>query len=104
MLLSIDLLPSLYAADVVGPDREANPLTARLLGESLFPLVAVHLAAVVVAAAFFSALFELVRELARAYRGPTALSVEVFLGLLVAAGLFVFANDLTLVVPGESLV
>lgn len=103
LLVTVDLLTSLYAADVVGLQHEANPLMAWLLGQSLGLIVAAHVLAVVLAGAFFYGLFELLRELPAGYRGPTALSVEVFLGLLVAAGLFVFANNLTLIVLGESL-
>lgn len=103
LLLTVDLLTSMYAADVAGLEHEANPLMAWLLGQSLVVIIVVHVVAIVVAAAFFYALFEVVRELPEAYRGPTALSVEIFLGLLVAAGLLVFANNLTLIVLGESL-
>ena len=103
LLLTIDLLTSMYAASAVGLEHEANPLMAWLLAQSLGLIIAVHAVVLVVAAAFFYALFEVVRELPVAYRRPSSIAVEAFLGLLVAVGLFVFANNLTLIVLGESL-
>ena len=70
LLLTVDLLTSMYAADVAGIEHEANPLMAWLLGQSLLLIVAVHVVAIVLAAAFFYALFEVVRELPETYRGP----------------------------------
>ncbi|WP_254861665.1 hypothetical protein [Halovivax gelatinilyticus] len=104
LFVTLDLLTSLYATEAVGLEHELNPIMAWLLGESLYVIVTVHVFALVLAAAFFHALFTIVRDLPPAYRGPTALSVEIFLGLLVAAGFFVFANNLAVLIVGEGLV
>ena len=103
LLLSVDLLTSLSAASVVGVEHEANPLMAWMLTQSLGLIVAVHAVVLVLAVAFFYALFEVTRDVPAAYRRPAALSVEVFLGTLVAVGLFVFANNVSLLVLGDSL-
>ena len=103
LLLTVDLLTSLWAADVVGIEHEANPVMAWLLTQSLELIVLVHAGVLVLAVVFFYALFETARDLPAGYRRPVALSIEVFLGLLVAAGLFVFANNLSLLVLGSSL-
>lgn len=104
LLLSLDLLMTLYAAADVGIARESNPVMQWLLTQSLVVLIGLHLAVVVVAATLFYGLAELVRETPTRHRRPLRLGIEVFLGLLVAAGLFVFANNLTVIVYGSSLV
>lgn len=104
LLLTVDLLTSMYAAGTVGLEHEANPLMAWLLAQSLGVVIIGQAVVLLVAAGLFYGLFELTRGLPRDYRGPVAVAVEVFLGLLVAVGLFVFANNLTLIVLGESLV
>ena len=104
LLLTIDLLTSMYAAGVVGLEHESNPIMAWVLAQSLSVVVGVHLLAVVLVTSFFYALFELVRELPRSRRAPVAFGLELFLGLLIAAGLAVFANNLSVIILGESMV
>ncbi|MGZ0746016.1 MULTISPECIES: hypothetical protein [unclassified Haloparvum] len=104
LLLSVDLLMTLYAAADVGIAHESNPVMGWLLTQSLVVLVGLHLTAVVLVATLFYGLVELVREAPMRHRRPLRLGIEVFLGLLVAAGLFVFANNLTVIVHGSSLV
>lgn len=103
LFVTLDLLTSLFAAGTVGIEYERNPLMAWLFGESVLLIVAGHVLALVLAAAFFHALFAVVRDLPPVYRGPTALSVEVFLGLLLAGGFALFANNLAVIVLGEGL-
>lgn len=104
LLLSVDLLMTLYAAADVGIEHESNPLMGWLLTQPLPVLVGLHLGVVVVAAALFYGLAELVRETPARHRRPFRIGIEVFLGLLVATGLFLFANNLTVIVHGSSLV
>ena len=103
LLLTLDLLTSMYAAGVSGLEHEANPFMAWLLAQSLGVIIAVHILAVVLLVAFFHALFEVIDDIPAKYRGPTAFSIEIFLGLLIAAGLFVFANNVSFIILGESL-
>lgn len=103
LLITVDLLTSMYAAAAVGLEQESNPLMAWLLAQSLTVIIVVHVAAAVVATVLFHVLFELVRQTPEAYRGIVTLSVELFLGILIAIGLFVFANNLTIIVFGQSL-
>ncbi|MFB6234022.1 MAG: DUF5658 family protein [Halopenitus sp.] len=104
LLLSLDLLMTLYAAADVGISHESNPLMQWLLTQPLVVLIGLHLGVVVVAAILFYGLAELVREAPGRHRRSLRLSIEVFLGLLVATGLFLFANNLTVIVYGSSLV
>jgi hypothetical protein len=103
LLVTVDLLTTLGAAARFGVGAEANPLVAALLAGPLWALVAANLVAVVVAAGGFAALLRLLRETPPRLRERFALTVELWLGLLVAGGLLVFANNLAVVVHGASL-
>lgn len=104
LLVTVDLLTTMYAAAVVGPGAEANPLIRWALGQPLPVLVGVNLGAVVFAAVVFRGLMETYRVTPARVRPYYGLLIEAWLGLLVAAGLAVFANNLSVIVLGESLV
>lgn len=103
LLLAVDLLTTLGAYRLYGPAAEANPVMQWALGRSLGVLVVVHLAALVVAVTIFYGLIRLVRETEPPSRRAVALLLEGYLGVLVAVGLFVMANNLAVIVLGESL-
>jgi len=103
LLLAVDLLTSLFAAAVYGTGAESNPVVAWLLGRPLWIVVLANLAVGVLAVGFFWALLALVERTAPPLRRPFALLVELYVGLLVAAGLAVLANNLAVVVLGRSL-
>jgi len=62
LLVTLDLLTSLYAAAVVGLSHESNPLIAWVLGQSLPVIVGVHVAAATLATVLFAGIFELIRR------------------------------------------
>jgi len=103
LLVTVDLLTTLAAAQQVGSAAEANPLVRWTLGRSVALLVAVNVAAVVAVTACFRLLMAMLRRAPDPYRRYFAFGIELWLGGLLAAGLFVFANNLTVVVFGESL-
>ncbi|WP_435125162.1 hypothetical protein [Halobaculum sp. D14] len=103
LLITVDMLTTMYAAAVVGADAESNPVTAWLLAQPVWLLVGVNLAAVVLAAVVFHGLMETYRVTPPRVRPYFALLIEAWLGGLVAAGLVVFANNLSVIVLGESL-
>lgn len=103
LLVTLDLLTSLYAAQVVGLEHESNPLMAWLLGQSLVAVITVHVTAVVLAAVFFYAIVELIRRTTPTLQWMMMRSLEVYLGLLIAVGLFVVANNLSVIVLRRSL-
>ncbi len=103
LLVTVDLLTTLGAAARFGVGAEANPLVATLLRAPLWALVAANLVAVVAAAGGFAAVLRLLRATSPRLRAGFALTVELWLGLLVAGGLLVFANNLAVVVHGASL-
>jgi len=66
-------------------------------------VVLVHLAVTVAVVAFFHGIFKVVRQVSPRYRSVAFRGLELYIGLLVAAGLFVFANNLSVIVLGGSL-
>jgi hypothetical protein len=102
LMVTVDLLTSLYAAEVVGIEHESNPVMRYILSRSVGVVALAHIAAVVLVSYFFYALFEVLK-----YRSGdgrwSRIALELYIGLFVASGLFVFANNLTVVVLGDSL-
>ncbi|MFB1064745.1 hypothetical protein [Natrinema sp. H-ect4] len=101
--LAVDLLTSVAAAATVGLESETNPLMAWLLGHHLAVVVAVHLGIAVLVVGLFSVLFARARAVPRRLERPVQLGLEGFLGVLVAIGLFAFANNVMVVVVGRGL-
>ena len=104
LLVTVDLLTTLYAAAAVGTAAESNPVTAWLLGRSVGALVGVNVAAAAVAAVCFRGLMATYRRAPARVRPYYGFLIEVWLGVLLAAGLGVFANNLAVIVFGRSLV
>jgi putative Mn2+ efflux pump MntP len=104
LLVTVDMLTTMFAAAALGPAAEANPLMRWALGRGPATLVAMNVAAVVLAVGLFYALREMLGRTPGRYRRPFSLLVEVWLGSLVFAGLGVLANNLSAVLLGASLV
>jgi len=103
LLLSVDLLTSLAAARLVGTGAEGNPLMRWLLGRTTLVVVGAHLAVVVLVTGFFRLLLDRLRRTPSPADYYFALLIEGWLGVLVAVGLGVFANNLSVIVLGRSL-
>lgn len=103
LLLSVDLLLTLYAAGLYGPGAEANPYVQWALTQDLAVLVGMNLLALAVLAALFYGYLELLATARGVEAWVMARSFELWVGCLVAAGLFVFANNLSVIVLGRSL-
>ncbi|MFB6102583.1 MAG: hypothetical protein ABEJ73_08460 [Haloplanus sp.] len=103
LLLAVDLLTTLAAARVVGSGAESNPLMRWLLGRSTLLVIGAHLAVVVIVTGFFRLLIDRLRCTPPPADYYFALLIEGWLGVLVSIGLGVFANNLSVIVLGESL-
>jgi dipeptide/tripeptide permease len=103
LLLSVDLLTSLAAARLVGAGAESNPLMRWLLGRTTLVVVGAHLGVVVFVTGFFRLLLGRLRRTPSPADYYFALLIEGWLGVLVAVGLGVFANNLSVIVLGRSL-
>jgi hypothetical protein len=103
LLLAVDLLTTLAAARLVGVGAESNPLMRWLLGRSILVVIGTHLTVVVLVTGFFRLLVDRLRRTPAPANHYFALGIEVWLGFLVAVGLGVFANNLSVIVLGGSL-
>lgn len=103
LLVTVDMLTSIYAAGTAGVSAESNPLMRYLLSRSIPVIAGAHVAVGVGSAAFFYGLRENVKTAPSRYRGYIGVSLKLYLGMLVAAGLFVFANNLSVIVLRRSL-
>lgn len=101
--LAVDLLTSLSAAATVGLEHELNPVMAWLLGRHLAVVVAVQLGIAGVIVGLFAVVFDRVRDVPQRLERPVQVGLEIFLGVLVAMGLFALANNLTVIVFERSL-
>jgi hypothetical protein len=103
LLVTVDLLTTVGAIARFGIGAEANPFVASLLREPPWVVVGVNLAVVGSVAFTFRTLLRLLECTSPRLRPLFAQVVEVWLGLLVAFGLFLFANNLSALVHGASL-
>lgn len=104
VLITVDMLSSRFAAATAGASAEANPLMRWVLQQNMFVLAGFHIAAVVIAVGSFAILMELLESSRSPYDRYLAWGIELWLGGLIAAGLFIFANNLAVIVHGQSLV
>ena len=103
LLVTLDMLTTLFAASVLGTGAEANPLMRWALERGLLTLLGLNLAAIVFVVALFYALVRTLERTPERYQWGFALVLEVWLGLLIFAGLVVFANNLSAIFLGRSL-
>jgi len=103
LLLSVDLLSTLYAAASYGAAAEANPYVQWALANGVAVLVGLNLAALLALAALFYGYMRLLAATRGVEAWMLARGFEAWVGCLLAAGLFVFANNLSVVVHGRSL-
>ena len=104
LLLTLDLLTTIYAAGLYGHAAEANPLVRQALDAGVPSLVVLNLLALLAVAALVYGYIELLTAVQGVQAWVMARSFELWVGGLVAAGLFVFANNLSVIVLGGSLV
>lgn len=103
LLLTVDLLTTLYATDIYGPAAEANPYMRWALERDVLAVVGLNLAALAVLVVLFQVYVRLLARVDGIEGWVLARSFECWLGGLLAAGLFVFANNLAVIFFGESL-
>lgn len=103
LLITVDLLTTFGATVAHGIEAESNPLMRWLLLQGPVVITVANLVVLVVAVYCFSSVITAVERSPEPYDRYLRRVVEVWLGLLLAMGLFVFANNLSVVVLGESL-
>jgi len=103
LLITVDLLTTFGATVKYGVSAEANPLMRWLLPQGALVVAVVHLIVVVAAVLSFSGVMTAVQRTPQRYRPALMRLVEVWLGLILTTGLFLFANNLSVVILGDSL-
>lgn len=103
LLLSVDLLTTMAAAAKYGLAGEANPIMRWLLARGPLAATAAHLAVAVLAVWGFSRLLGVARRTPAPYDGYLERGIAAWIGLLLAAGLVVLANNLAVLAVGTSL-
>ncbi len=103
LLLPVDLLTTYGAAAEYGLAHEANPVMRWLLPKGVVVTTVVHLCLVVVAVAGFRGVLVAIERTPARLRPPLLYGLELWLGLLIVAGLIVLANNLSVIVFGDSL-
>lgn len=103
ILLTLDMLTTMYAASIYGAAAEANPIMQWALQQGTTTLVLLNLGALLVLAVLFYGMIELTIRAPERHQTMIALAFEVWIALVLAAGLLVFANNLSVIVYGENL-
>jgi hypothetical protein len=104
LLIPVDLVTTVSAATKHGMAAEVNPVTVWLFYRGVDVLVAANLLVGVVSAGAFSGVLASLRRTPAPLDRYFSYVLEVWLGLLVSAGLVVLANNLSFMIHGRSLV
>lgn len=103
LLITVDMITTIWATELHGPGAEVNPLVRWAVQHGVVTLAGINLAALFVLGILFHWMIELTIEAPERYQPTIALAFEVWIALLLAAGIAVFANNLSVIVLGESL-
>lgn len=102
--ITLDMITTMYAARVVGPAGEANPLVRIALELGIIPYTVINLAAMVIAIGCFASLVKVLRVSRHPYDWYVELGVRTWLGFLLLTGLVVLFNNVAIIVVGQSVV
>jgi hypothetical protein len=103
VLLSAVPLTTMAAASNTGTYADLAPVVQWALDRGLVTFVGAQLVAAALLLALFYGLIESVERVEEPYDRAVALAFEVWVGLLIAAGLLLFANNLVYFFAGAGL-
>lgn len=103
VLFPVDLLTTMVAIDQFGLAVEANPIMRWLFEQGLVTVVTVHLLLAAIAVVCCHGILEAIRIEANSSRRSLALTFEIFIGLLLSAGLLVVSNNISVIVLQQNL-
>lgn len=98
LLIPLDLLTTLLAVEKYGLGVEANPVMRGLLDQGLVVVLAVNLAVVLLAVALFHVAVVSLRQTPPAYHRAVATFVNAWVGVLIAIGALLVANNVVVLV------
>ena len=103
LLVTVDMITTMYAARSVGLAGEANPFVRWSIAAGPLAFGVVNLVTVVVVAGLFDRVVATLQRTPAPYDRYLAGGIEAWLGGLLAAGFLVFANNLLVIFHGQSL-
>lgn len=103
VLLSLDMLTTMGIIVERGVDVESNPIMRYLYGEGALVVMFANLVALLIATASFHSVVDLARRLTSPWDQYFKFTVEVWLGLMLTLGMIIFANNMSVLLLGESL-
>lgn len=103
LFITADLLTTMYAASIHGAFLEGNPIIRWGLEQNIILLTAMNLLVGFLCVGFFYAILLNIEQAPNKYYSKLLLSFEVFLGLLISVGIFVFINNIFVIFFGSSL-
>ncbi len=103
LLTTVDMITTIYAAYQVGVLFEANPIIRWSLLRGPLVFMGINLSAVVMVTVLFDQLMHLLQHVSDPYNRYFAAGIEAWLGGLIAGGLIIFANNLTVIFFHQSL-
>lgn len=103
LLITVDMITTMYAVAIHGPAAEANPLMRWVLEQSLWMLAGVNIIAGTAIALMFHGMMRLFTASSRPGSRYFGLAIELWLGVLILCGLLVFVNNLGVIFLGQSL-
>lgn len=104
LLFSLDIVSTLGATAIYGTGAEVNPLMVWMIEQGPVALVIIHLLALVLVVLAFDLIIQTIEITPDPYDILLEILTELWLGFLLLAGLFVLANNLTVIAFGQSLV
>ena len=104
VIISLDMLTTMYATNRFGLGAEANPLVRLALKRGVLDYTLLNLAGLGVSIGAFTVLTRVVRDSEPPYSRYFELVLKLWLGSLLVVGLFVLANNLLVILYGQSLV
>lgn len=103
LFLTVDTLTTIYAAEMFGLNAEANPVIRWALRQGIGTLILVNIVAVLLVVVIFYGLLELIKTAPEPYDWVISRALEVWIGLVLSAGLLVFANNISVILLGRGL-
>lgn len=103
LLTTVDMITTIYAIYIFGINSEVNPFIEWVLRQGVLFLGIINLFVVIIVVGIFYLLIELFKSSSDKYKKYYKLCIEVWIGLLVSMGLFVFSNNLLVIFFKTSL-
>lgn len=103
LFTTVDMITTVFAARSVGIDAEVNPLIEWTLTHGPLAYASVNIAVVILVVTLFWGLMVMLERTPSPVDRVFAVAIELWLGLVLTVGLLIFANNIVVIIFGESL-